>query len=76
MMIIFSINWILVKIDRCLCHELARILITEDIHVSNIMVCFCILLKCCKSRNGTVGKVGNKQNDKKTDFKYQRTGEH
>ena len=25
---------------------------------------FCILLKCCKSRNGAVGKVGNKPNDK------------
>jgi hypothetical protein len=40
MMIIFSINWILVKIDRCLRHELARILITEDVHVSNIMGLF------------------------------------
>jgi hypothetical protein len=33
-----------------------------------------VVLKCCKSRNETVGKVGNKQNDKK--WFYQRTGEH
>ena len=43
-------------------HELDRILITEDI---KYYVFFCILLQCCKSQNGTVGKVGNKQNDKK-----------
>jgi hypothetical protein len=40
-------------------HELDRILITEDI---KYYVFFCILLQ---SQNGTVGKVGNKQNDKK-----------
>ena len=45
-------------------HELDRILITDDIKYYGF---FCILLQCCKSRKGTVGKVGNKQNDK-TDF--------
>lgn len=35
--------------------------IIEDI--PNITL-FCIPLKCCKRRNGTVRKVENKQNDK------------
>jgi hypothetical protein len=39
-----------------------------------ILWVFCILLKCCKSRNRTVGKAGNKQNDK--NWFYQRTSEH
>ena len=67
--------YILVKIYRCLRHvELGRILITEDIYYAVVVFFVCILLKCCKSRNGTVGWVGNKSNDK--NWFNHRTGKH
>jgi len=39
-----------------------------------ILCFFCILLKFCKRRNGTVWKVENDQYDK--NWFYQRTSEH
>ena len=69
----FSLNWILVRINRCLHHTWARQNTYYRRHIK-YYVFFCILLKCCKRRNGTVGKDENKQNDK--NWFYQRTSEH